>query len=201
MPRKPQAATTHRFQTVLTRELCDKLCETHATGKDYRNVTAARCNVHPKLLSKWLRLGRDSEELGLATELFMRFTAIEGEIRAGWIAELENTSSGTETTEFGDNGKPISRTLHMRRTSGVQWLMERRFRQFRTDYVLSEHETDALALLEPPAQALTLDMATQLCQQIAANPERLPAAIRTLFAGTDWHAPKTLEAHGQETSH
>lgn len=187
---------TGRFQSVLTRELLERLCEVHAEG-DFRNVTAARCQVHPKLLTRWLKLGAGSEEAGLATELFMRFIALEGDKRAGYIAELEDTTASTEETAFED-GKPVSKTVTTRRTHGIQWLMERRFRQFRVEHVLTEDEQDALSLLQPQPQAMTTEMAFALCQQMAANPQMLPEPIRALFASTDWRAPQLKESHGQE---
>lgn len=199
--RQPKDPVTHRFQTTLTRDLCDRLCETHQAGKDYRNVTAARCGVHPVTLTKWLKLGSTDPDNGLAAELYMRFLGIEGEIRAAWIAEIANTLSLTEETEYGDKGLPISKHTTMRKTDGIRWLLERRFRQFRVEHVLTEHEQDAMALLQPAASALTPEMAEQICRMLASAPERLPPAIRTLFAATDWRPPKTLEAHGQETEH
>lgn len=195
-PKDPQSG---RFQSTLTPELVDKLCTTHADGRDYRNVTAARCGVHPAVLTKWLKLGAGNEAAGLATELFMRFAQIEGDIRAKWIAELADVTASVEHTEFED-GKPVSKTVNARRTSGLQWLMERRFRQFRVEHALTEHESDAMSLLQPQAQTLTTEMAIALCQQLAQNPERLPEPIRVLFAATDWRAPKKL-SHAEETSH
>lgn len=197
---QPQDPQTGRFQSTLTPELVERLCSTHADGRDYRNVTAARCGVHPGMLTRWLKLGAGNEAAGLATELFMRFAQIEGDIRAQWISEIADVTASVETTEF-DNGKPISRTVNARRTSGLQWLLERRFRQFRVEHAPNEHEQDALSLLQPQAQSLTPEMAVALCQQLAANPERLPEPIRVLFAATDWRAPKRLESHAEETSH
>lgn len=194
-PRQPKDPVTHRFQSILTRELVDKLCETHHAG-DFRNATAARCTVHPKLLTRWLNLGRDNEDAGLATELYIRFCAIEGDLRAELIAEVRDTTASV--TELED-GKPVSMTA--RRTSGVQWLLERRFRQYRADHVVALDEQDALAMLDPPAVALNLESAIAVCRSLAAAPERLPPEIRALFAATDWRAPKTLESHAEETSH
>lgn len=196
---------TGRFQSVLTPQLVDKLCETHRDGMDYRNVTAVRCGVHPKLLTAWLKLGERDETSGLAADLFLRMGAIEGDIRAGLLKEAADPTASIEQTEF-DNGKPVSKTLTSRRTSGVQWLLERRFRQFRLEYVLTEHEQDALSLFQPQPSAMTLEMAETICRQLAAAPDRLPPAIRALFAATDWGAgapPSALkDSHGEtETTH
>ena len=68
------------------------------------------------------------------------------------------------------------------------------------EHALTEHEADAMSLLQPQAQTLTTEMAIALCQQLAQNPERLPEPIRVLFAATDWRAPKKL-SHAEETSH
>jgi len=198
-PPPSKDATTGRFQSRLTPELVDKLCSTHSEGCDYRNVTAARCAVHPKTLSAWLKLGASNEAAGLATDLFMRLTKIEGDIRAKWLAEIADVTASVEHTEFED-GKPVSRTVNARRTSGLQWLMERRFRQFRMDHAVTADEEDALSLLQPQAQAMTPEMAIAMCQMLAQNPERLPEPIRILFAATDWRAPKKLP-HGEETAH
>lgn len=190
---------TGRFQSILTPELVDRLCKTHE-DRDFRNVTAVRCGVHPRVLRRWLKLGANDESAGLATDLFMRMAKVEGDLRATLLAEVADPTASVEQTEF-DNGKPASKTLTSRRTSGIQWLLERRFRQFRVEHVQTEDEQDVLSLFEPQPQAMTLEMAETICRQLAAAPERLPPAIRALFAQTDWGAPALKDSNGEEATH
>lgn len=196
-PRQPKDTVTHRFESVLTRALVDQLCEIHEQGRDFRNVTAARCGVHPKLLTRWLRLGSEDENGGLHAELFLRMIAIEGSLRAGYLAELSDPTASTETVEYKD-GKPVSKTVTARRTQGIQWLMERRFQQFRVEHIQKPDEVEVLAMLEPQATVYTAEMALSLVQQMAAHPERLPEGVRLLFAQTDWRVPKEM-TDGQAT--
>ena len=198
--RQPKDSVTHRFQSILTRELCDRLCDTHEAGRDFRNATAVRCQVHPTLLTRWLKLGESDPNAGLATELFMRFGEIESIIRAGYIAEVSDSTASTEETVF-DEGKPISKTVVSRRTQGVQWLMERRFRQFRVEHVQKPDETEIVEMLVPQATTYNLETVLAICQQMAAQPERLPAAVRELFASTDWAAPRKMTDGQAEPSH
>lgn len=200
-PRQQKDPVTHRFQSVLSRELVDKLCETHEKGKDFRNVTAVRCGVHPVTLTRWLKLGMNDEKAGLATELFMRFAQIEGDIRAGLLAEMANPESQTEHMTYED-GKPSSKVSTSRRTQGVQWLLERRFRQFRVEYLQKPDELEVVAMLEPQATVYTAEMVLGLVQQMAADPERLPEAVRRLFAQTDWRVPREMtDGSKTETAH
>lgn len=189
-PRQTQGARG-RFESTLTRELLESLCETHEKGRDFRNVTAARCGVHPKLLTRWLTLGSEDESGGLYAELFLRMLAIEGTIRAVYIAECSNPSASTEKTEY-DNGKPVSKTVESRNTRGIQWLMERRFKQFRVEHLAKPDELEVTAMLEPVATVYTAEMVLGIVQQMALNPERLPEAVRVLFARTDWRVPKEM---------
>ena len=190
-PRQQKDPVTHRFQSVLTRELLDQLCETHEKGRDFRNVTAVRCGVHPTLLTRWLKTGAETADGGLYTELFMRMGQIEGDLRAGHIAEVSNPIASTEHTEF-DEGKPVSKTVESRRTQGIQWLMERRFRQFRSEHIPKVDELEIATMLEPQATVYTAEMVLGIVQQMAAQPERLPEAVRRLFAQTDWGVPKEM---------
>jgi hypothetical protein len=190
-PRQQKDPVTHRFQSTLTRELCDLLCETHEKGRDFRNVTAVMCDVHPVTLTRWLKQGAESPDAGLHTELYMRMAKAEGAIRAGYIDECSNPSASTETTEY-DNGKPVSKTVESRNTRGIQWLMERRFKQFRSEHIQKPDELEVTAMLEPVAAVYTADMVLGIVQQMAANPDRLPEAVRRLFAQTDWRVPKEM---------
>ncbi len=191
---------THRFQSTLTRALCDQLCLTHETGRDFRNVTAVRCRVHPTVLTRWLKRGQEDPDAGLHTELFMRFGAIEGDVRAGYIDEVSNPVASTEETAYED-GKPISKTVVSRRTQGIQWLMERRFKQFRVEHIQKPDETEIVDMLVPQATVYNLETVLAICQQMAAQPDRLPPAIRDLFANTDWAAPKRIADAQAEPSH
>lgn len=198
-PRQQKDPVTHRFQSILTRELLDKLCDFHEKGRDFRNVTAVRCGVHPTLLTRWLKTGAETENGGLYTELFMRMGQIEGDIRAGYINEVSNPVASTEHTEF-EEGKPVSKTVESRRTQGIQWLMERRFRQFRSEHIPKVDELEIAAMLEPQATVYTAEMVLGIVQQMAAQPERLPEAVRRLFAQTDWGVPKEM-TDGKTATH
>lgn len=198
-PKQTKDAVTHRFQSTLTRELCDKLCDTHASGRDFRNVTAVMCDVHPVTLTRWLKLGAESPDAGLHTELYMRMAQAEGTIRAEYIRETSNPIASTEHTEYED-GKPISKTVESRRTNGIQWLMEKRFRQFRVEHIAKPDELEVTAMLEPQAMVYTADMVLGIVQQMAAHPERLPEAVRKLFAHTDWQVPREM-TDGQTSTH
>ncbi len=197
---RQKKASNGRFQSILTQALVDQLCETHETGRDFRNVTAVRCGVHPTLITQWLKRGALGADDGLYSELFMRFARIEGDIRAVYIAEVSDPTAQTEQTEYED-GKPVSKTVTARRTQGIQWLMERRFRQFRVEHVQKADETEAVSFLEPQATVYTADMVLGLVQQMAANPERLPEAVRLLFANTDWRVPREIVTDGQTSTH
>lgn len=196
-PRQTRDPVTWRFESVLTQALVDQLCETHDKGRDFRNVTAARCKVNPKLLSRWLRMGSEDETGSLHAELFVRMLAIEGEIRAGYIAEVENPLASTEESTY-EGGKLVGKTVTSRSTRGIQWLMEKRFAQFRVEHIAKVDELEVMTLLEPAAIVYSADMVLSIVQQMAANPERLPEAVRVLFARTDWRVPKEM-TDGQAT--
>lgn len=191
--RQKTDAITHRFQSVLTAELVEELCKVHEEGQDFRNVTAVRCGVHPTLLTRWLKQGAESAEGGLCTELFMRFGKIEGDIRAGYIAEVSDPTASTEESQY-DDGKVVGKIVTTRKTSGIQWLMERRFRQFRVEHIQKPDELAISEMLEPAATVYTADMVLGIMQQMAAYPERLPVAIRLLLANTDWRVKDSIDA-------
>lgn len=196
-PKQTKDPVTHRFQSTLTRELCDLLCQTHEEGRDFRNVTAVRCDVHPVTLTRWLKIGAESETAGLHTELYMRMAKAEGLIRAGYIKEVEDPIASTEECQY-DEGKLIGKTTSSRRTSGVQWLMERRFKQFRVEHIQKPDETEVLSMFEPQATVYTADMVLGILQQMAADPERLPVAFRVLLANTDWRVARKI-TDGQDS--
>ena len=193
--KKPQKKdpVTHRFQSVLTSELLDELCKVHEDGADFRNVTAVRCGVHPTLLTRWLKQGAESPEGGLHTELFMRFGKLEGDLRAKYIAETANPIASTEECQY-DDGKVVGKIVTTRKTTGIQWLMERRFRQYRVEHIQKPDELEISEMLEPAATVYTADMVLGIMQQMAAYPERLPVAIRLLLAQTDWRVKDVIDA-------
>lgn len=194
MGRSPAHAKTERDElgrlvTILDEALFDKLCTTHKDG-DFRNVTAVRCQVHPKMLSRWLAQGAASETGCLYSRLFVEFGKIEGEIRAEVIRESRNTQASFEETTYED-GKPSSKTVVSRRTNGIQWYAERRFRQFRSDWVPRDDESEVVDLLQPKQGALTLEQATAIATQLAEN---MPPALQVIFASKGWHRLET--SHG-----
>lgn len=167
------------LRTTLDEELLEELTLAHR-ARDYRNATAVRCRVHPKLLTKWLRAGQnDDDPESLYARLFVAFGAIEGEIRAELIEQIADPT--VETTAF-DEGKPSSTVK--RRTAGLQWLLERRFRQYRSDYAQKPDERDIAEMLtDEQAEALTVEAALAIAQAMAA---RMPAQLRPVFEGQGW---------------
>ncbi len=186
MGRSPSRAKTERdelgrLRSALTEPLLKQLCETHEAG-DFRNITAARCGVHPKMLSRWLKQGAASEGKDLYARLFVEFMAIEGTIRAECVKELRDTQASFEETVF-DEGKPTGKTVTTRRTSGIQWYLERRFHQWRNDWVRREDEGDVVDILQPAATAFTMEAAVAIVTQLAEN---MPPALRAIFAAKGW---------------
>jgi len=164
----------------LTEPLLQELVTAHESG-DFRNATACRCRVHPKLLTKWLRAGQTSDEPeSLYARLFVEFGRIEGEKRAKYLGELEDTRS--EESHFDDEGNTVSTTK--RRTDGIRWLIERRYRQYRADYVAKPDEYDVTTMLsEEQAEALTAEAALAIAAAIA---RAMPPQLRPVFAGEGW---------------
>lgn len=192
--RSPARAKTERDElgrlvTVLDETLLGKLCVTHAEG-DFRNVTAVRCQVHPKMLSRWLAQGAASDTECIYSRLFIEFGKIEGEIRAEIIAETRNTQTSFEETSY-DDGKPTGKTVTTRRTSGIQWYAERRFRQFRADWVPKEDEGEIVEFLQPKSGALTLEQAAAIVTQLAEN---MPPALQAIFESKGWRRLETSHA-------
>ena len=144
-----------RLQTALTELLVAQLCETHREGRDFRNATALRCGVHPKMLTRWLKQGETDPAGSLCSRLFMAFGRIEGDIRAEWIAEVANPVVACEETR--------------RSTNGLQWLLERRFRQFRADWIPRPDEVNV-------GDMLTAE------QQTGFSPEAALAIVRAMVA-------------------
>jgi hypothetical protein len=191
---KPRDRRSGRFQTLLTEPLLKRLLMTHRTGADFRNMTALRCGVHPKRLSIWLRQGAELEDESLLARLFLGFALIEGELRAKSIKEVRNPEVKRETTEFED-GKPVSKTSTARATDGIRWYLERRFRQWRADWVEREDEGPVDALLQPQAGGLNVEAAKYIIAQLA---ERMPPELLAIFTAKGWKPPSLPEnAHAE----
>ena len=198
--RQTKDPVTHRFQTTLSRALVELLVKTHGEGRDFRNVTAVRCQVHPKLLTRWLSEGAKDPDAGLKTELFMRMAQAEGDYRAELIGEVGNPISMTETMTFED-GKPASKVTEARRTTGLQWLLERRFHQFRANAMPKADDLEICAMLEPQAGAeMNLEQALQIVTMIANNPQRLPPALLQVFSVAGWTVPAKAMTDGQDSN-
>jgi hypothetical protein len=194
-PKKPKARDrSGRFQTLLTAGLLKELLATHRKG-DFRNMTALRCGVHPKRLSIWLRQGAELEDESLLARLFLGFARIEANVRAESIKEILDPEMKRETTEFED-GKPVSKTSTARATDGIRWYLERRFRQWRADWVEREDEGPVDALLLPQPGGLNVEAAKYIVAQLAAN---MPPELRDIFTAKGWTPPSLPEtANGQE---
>lgn len=169
-----------RLQTALDEELLERLCTTHREGRDFRNATALRCGVHPRMLSRWLERGAADEHAGLCTRLFLEFGRIEADIRADWIREVADPEASREETVLDDNGKPISRTATSRRTTGLQWLLESRFRQFRSDWVPRPDEGEVGDLLAERQTGFSPEAAMAMMRaMVAAMPPELAGPFST----------------------
>jgi hypothetical protein len=151
-----------RLRSGLDEALLEQLCEVHREGRDFRNATALRCGVHPRMLSRWLERGARDEDAGLHTRLFLAFGAIEGDIRAEWIGEVANPEASREESQFEG-----SKTATSRRVTGLQWLLERRFKQFRLDWVQRPDEGEVGELLA--------------AQQTGFSPEAALAVVRAMI--------------------
>jgi hypothetical protein len=181
------------FQTSLTEELLENLCTVHREGSDFRNMTALRCGVHPKMLTRWLKLGAASEDPSdLNARLFADFGRIEGDTRAECIKEIRNPETKREESHFDDEGKLLSKTSTSRSTTGIQWYVERRFRQWRTDWVQREDEGDVQELLVQQQGALSPDAAKYIIAQLA---DAMPPELRAIFEAKGWRQiPETARA-------
>jgi hypothetical protein len=176
--------------TTLTQEKFDQLCTVHREGRDFRNVTAIRCDVHPRLLTRWLKRGAANEEDGLYTELFMAFGRIEGAHRAEYNAELVNTTVHYEKYD----AETRTRTVTKRDTRGLQFFMGKRYEQFADrEGRTRDDECDMSELLEQmQAQQLTGPSARHIIAQFVAM---MPAELGEPFQA--W-AAKALPQGQQE---
>lgn len=181
------------FRENLDQTLVDDLCKTHEEGRDFRNATAIRCNVHPRRLKNWLLTGAREGRDTLHAQLFLRFSKIEADLRAANIAEVLNTTVCTEETQFDDTGKPISKTLHKRSTNGTQWYMERRWRQFRNDWTPNEDDQEVSQMLTEQAtgSGMNLEAAFAIVAQLAAA---MPPQLAEVFSANGWQRLSPDEA-------
>lgn len=169
----------------LNQDLVDRLAKRHREGRDFRTQTALLEDVHPDLLQDWLEKGsRDVEGKSVESDLFRKFSKVEGEIRAEWIGEIANTIVATEETEFDGEGKALKKTRTTRSVSGVQWLLSKRFPQWRDGYTMKPTEKPAEDFLQrQPGQGLTLEAAIAICEMIAAS---MPPQLAPVFAAHGW---------------
>lgn len=174
------AITRNQFESTITEPLVDELCRVHREGKDFRNVTAIRCGVHPEKLKAWLLRGASSQDTtNLYVKLALQFALIEADLRAANIVEILNTQTKSEETEFSEKtGQPIKTTKTARSTAGIQWYMERRWRQWRADWQPTEQDSEASTLFTAQiAGALSKEDGLAIVGQMAANmpPQLLPS--------------------------
>jgi hypothetical protein len=167
-----------RLRSGLDEALLAELCDTYREGRDFRNATALRCGVHPRMLSRWLTRGAADDTGSIEARLFLAFGRIEAELRAEWIAEVANPEASREETHFDDEGRPLSKTATSRRTSGIEWLLERRFRQFRADWIPRPDEGEAGELLVAQQTGFTPEAALGVVRAMVAS---MPAELAAPF--------------------
>lgn len=186
------------FRSDLTQELVDELVRVHEEGKDFRNSTAIRCNVHPRRLKNWLLTGSREGQDTLHSQLFLRFAKVEADLRAKNIAEVLNTTVMTEETTFDpETGKPASSVMMKRSTAGTQWYMERRWRQFRNDWTPNEDDQEVCHMLTEQAagSGLNLEAAFAIVAQLAAA---MPPQLAEVFVRAGWTPPRLETATNGE---
>ncbi len=160
--------------------------DVHREGKDFRNVTAIRCGVHPEKLKAWLLRGATSQDTtNLYVKLALQFALIEADLRASNIVEVLNTQTKHEEIEFSEKtGLPVKTTKTARSTAGIQWYMERRWRQWRADWQPTEQDSEAATLFTAQATgALNKEAAMSVLGQMAAQ---MPDEPRAVFEANNW---------------
>ena len=183
-----------QFRENLDQPLVDELCKMHEEGRDFRNATAIRCNVHPRRLKNWLLTGAREGRDTLHAQLFLRFSKIEADLRAANIKEVLDTTVCTEKTLFDESGKPVSKELYKRSTHGTQWYMERRWRQFRNDWTPNEDDTEVSQMLTEQATGSginNMDAAMAIVAQLAAA---MPPQLAAVFGQSGWRQLSPSEA-------
>lgn len=183
------------FRTKLTPELTEELCLVHKRDRDFRNITALRCQVSPMRLKTWLITGArhvEEETVSIYAQLALRFAIIEAEIRADNIREVLNPVLLTEETEYNEAGVPISSKKIKRDVRGTQWYMERRWRQYRADSQPTELDSEMAAITSGQTSAgLSIEQALQICRQLAremhVNPTMRP--LLEIFVAEQWGVP------------
>jgi len=164
---------------LLTDEMLAELCRVHREGRDFRNVTATRCGLHPHLLTKWLKRGALSEEDGLYSKLLVAFGEIEGESRAELIREVCDPEVSRETITTDDNGKE-QRVIIKRSSLGPQWFMSKRYRQYqeKRENENTGDESDVVDLLVTMAAQLPPGSSRHIIAQLASA---MPDDLRLRF--------------------
>lgn len=165
-------------KTRLTPALQDLLCETHARNKDFRVATAITCNVHPVLLDRWLRWGLKEEGEEPYCSFALRFVKAEMTIRADLIKELLDAKT-------------------KQKVAAITWMLERRFRQWRIDYIPNDWEHEAVDVLASMGlkAGLNLEQKKFLINQMLAHPT---GPVMQLLQDNGW-VQKELPNGDQET--
>lgn len=187
-----------RFATTLTEPLLLELCAKHYEGRDFRTRTAARCATDPDRLQYWLEEGaRDPSGESLQSRLYREFAVIEADIAAELVAEAANPETSFEESFFDDEGNLTSRTKRSRSTAGVQWLLERRFVQYKAHHEPKRADQGLEELLPKQGGGLTLEAAVALVSQLAAS---MPGQLLPIFLNAGWTPPQKALSHGSNIS-
>ncbi len=191
------ALTVAEFRTELTEDVLAELCAIHEKGRDFRDVTAVRCNVHPKRLSVWLRRGAMGGDLTSPfVRLFLAFGRIEGDLRAKCIDEVLDTTK--ETIKIVSDGKGgETKDVIKRDSAGVRWYMERRFRSYRIEALPTDDNAEVSTMLNADApQVKNAEAAVGVIRQLAAA---MPPELMRVFV----ESPQFREAFAKqlETAH
>jgi hypothetical protein len=147
--------------------------------RDFRVATAITCGVHPKLLDKWLRKGMEVDGIEPYVTFTKRFLQAEMKVRAQMLRELYQAKT-------------------KQKVSALTWMIERRFRQWRADFIPNDYDheaVDVLASLGAKA-GLTPDQKKFIITQMLQNPT---GPILDLMKGAGWQQlPPGEDSHAQE---
>lgn len=154
-----------RFETLLTDDLCTELIERYREG-DMIAPTAEACGVRGDLVKEWLQMGCGDTAPEPHARLYAAFRVIEADIRAQCLKDMRD---------------PMLKNAH-----GIAWYLERRWAEWRTDYVPKPNDVLSLSQITQSSDGgLTRDQALHLARQMAATIDRHPE-LKAIFDAEGW---------------